>query len=67
MQVNRASERINAAVADARAGHLEMLDSLVAVMLSNRADLTITEADIRTAGIEILAEPSPTDYPLYDA
>ncbi|GLY05292.1 hypothetical protein [Actinoplanes sp. NBRC 101535] len=66
LQVNRATERINAAVADAREGHLEMLDALIAAMLGDRADLVVTESDIRTAGIDIIAEPSPMDHPLFD-
>lgn len=67
VRVSRASDRISAAVADAREAHLEMLESLVAAMLGDRADLTIAEADVRTARIDILAEPNPKDYPLYDA
>ncbi|GIM96682.1 hypothetical protein Ato02nite_084750 [Paractinoplanes toevensis] len=67
VRVTRAGERINAALTDAREGHLDMLDALVAAMLGDRADLTITEADVRAAGIDILAEPNPTEYPLFDA
>jgi hypothetical protein len=66
-RVNRASERINAAVDDAREGHLEMLDAVVAAMLGDRADLTFAESDVRSAGIDVVAEPNPTDYPLFDA
>jgi hypothetical protein len=66
-RISVASERINVAVAEAHEAHLEMLNALVAVLLGDRADRTFSEADIHAAGTDISVEPSPTDYPLFDA
>ncbi|WP_430781713.1 hypothetical protein [Actinoplanes sp. G11-F43] len=66
-RVDRAFNRIRVAVAEAREGHLEMLDALMAAMLGDRADLTVTDEDVRAAGVDIRPEPDPANFELYDA
>ena len=65
-RVHQAGERIGAAIDEARAGHLEMLDALLVTLLAERADSVFTEDDARAAGIEFLPRPNTTEYPLFD-
>ncbi|GLW28196.1 hypothetical protein Areg01_11360 [Actinoplanes regularis] len=61
-----AAERIEARVREDREDHLEMLDTLLGLILGDRADRTFTAADLRALGVDP-EPPSTDDYELYDA
>ncbi|KAA2250988.1 hypothetical protein F0L68_38525 [Solihabitans fulvus] len=55
-------ERITDLGAQLREAHVDILTSLLAIMLGDRADLVFTTADLRAIGVDD-TEPDSIDYP----
>ncbi|AGZ45350.1 hypothetical protein [Actinoplanes friuliensis] len=64
-RVNAASGRIAELTAQTREAHLEMLDALVVSFTGVRADLTVSEDDLRAEGVEC-TPPDTSGYDLFE-
>jgi hypothetical protein len=65
-QVQAGLGRIIECNEQSRAAHLDVMETLLAVLLGDRADATFTSADLAAVGVDDTAGPNPADYDLWE-
>ncbi|MEV8438475.1 hypothetical protein AB0425_13945 [Actinosynnema sp. NPDC051121] len=64
--VHEGLARITALNDQSREAHLAVLETLLAVLLGDRADATFTSADLAAVGVDDTAGPDTADYDLWE-
>lgn len=64
--VHEGLARITALNTQSRDAHLAVLETLIAVLLGDRADATFTSADLAALGVDDTAGPDSADYDLWE-
>lgn len=65
-QVQAGLARIIEANEQSAAAHLDVMDTLIGVLLGDRADATFTSADLAAIGVDDTAGPNSADYDLWE-